>query len=53
MVPFGGVLEPFLKDLPADTGFHHAAKWDPSSEGQEPVGDAPAPEPEPVATPAP
>jgi hypothetical protein len=51
MVPFGGVLEPFLNDLPADTGFHHAAKWDPSSESQEQATDRPAPgDPAPVAT---
>jgi predicted nucleotide-binding protein len=33
MVPFGEVLEPFLGELPGDTGFKHAAKWDAQLEG--------------------
>jgi hypothetical protein len=48
MVPFGGVLEPFLNDLPADTGFHHAAKWDPERQGQQQADDD---EPVTAATP--
>ena len=45
MGAFGNVLEPFLNDLPAETGFHLAATWDPAPEGGAVADNGAVPQP--------